>query len=261
MIAAVMVMILVAMSYASNILDTRLAENEFSANKQFMLTTGLQIDDVAWTVGRTQTITYSSKFGYVKFQSLALNYSIQLHSGSAWETFNFTTGMIMYNMPISEYNLGNNYFERVSPRNNASFLQEGPTAPVGHVFIVERLPMNDGNSIRIVAVPSIRTLDTSIAGPSQSTVTDYCKFFLPTLEASSANPALSQSVTMVGSDVTKIIRRDVDRVNMTVSFPNSGIGFNSDFFKFEGNSTSKVLPTGSVVEFYVGKVVVSVGQV
>jgi hypothetical protein len=259
MIAAVMVMIFVAMSYASNVLDARLAENEFSANKQFMLTTGLQIDDVAWTVGRTQTITYSSRFGYVKYQSLALNYSVGLHSNSAWETFNFTTGMILYNMPISEYNMGNNYFERVSPRNSASFLQQGPTAPVGHVFIVEQLPMNDGNFIRIVAVPSIRNMTSSIV--SQSTSTVYQKFFLPTLEASSNNPALSQSVTMVGNDVTKVVRNNVDQVKITVSYPSAGVGFNSGFFQFEGNSTTQTLPAGSVVEFYVGKVVVSVGRV
>ena len=263
MIAAVMVMILVAMSYASTVLDARLAENEFSANKQFILATGLQIDDVAWTVGRTQTISYSSRFGHVKYQTLALNYSVDFLIDSNWVTVlsNVTTGMIMYNMPINKYNLGNNYFERLSPIRNSSFLQEGPTAPVNHAFIVEQLPMTDGNYIRVAAVPSIRVLNTSIIGPSQSTSTVYYKFFLPTLEASSANPALSQSVTMVGSDVTKIIRRDVDRVNITVSFPNSGIGFNSDFFKFEGNSTSKVLPPGSVVEFYLGKVVVSIGQV
>ena len=263
MIAAVMVMILVAMSYASTVLDARLAENEFSANKQFMLATGLQIDDVAWTVGRTQTISYSSRFGHVKYQTLALNYSVDFLIDSNWVTVlsNVTTGMIMYNMPINKYNLGNNYFERLSPIRNSSFLQEGPTAPVNHAFIVEQLPMTDGNYIRVAAVPSIRVLNTSIIGPSQSTSTVYYKFFLPTLEASSVNPALSQSVTMVGRDVTKIIRRDVDQVRITVSYPNAGIGFNSDFFKFEGNSTSKVLPPGSVVEFYVGKVVVSVGRV
>ena len=47
MTAAVVVMILVAMTYANTFLDTRMAENEFSTNKQFMLTTGLQIDDIA----------------------------------------------------------------------------------------------------------------------------------------------------------------------------------------------------------------------
>ena len=263
MIAAVMVMILVAMSYASTVLDARLAENEFSANKQFMLATGLQIDDVAWTVGRTQTISYASRFGHVKYQTLALNYSVDFLIDSNWVTVlsNVTTGMIMYNMPINKYNLGNNYFERLSPIRNSSFLQEGSTAPVNHAFIVEQLPMTDGNYIRVAAVPSIRVLNSSIIGPSQSTSTVYYKFFLPTMEAASANPALSQSVTMVGRDVTKIIRRDVDQVRITVSYPNAGIGFNSDFFKFEGNSTSTVLPTGSVVEFYLGKVVVSVGRV
>ena len=259
MIASVMVMVLVAMSYASTIMGARLAENEFSAKKQFMLTTGLQIDDVAWTVGRTQTISYSSRSGVVKYQPLALNYSVELHSISGTETFNFTTGMIMYNMPISQYNLGNNYFERVSPRNSAYFIQNGSTAPVSHVFIVEQLPMLDGNFIRTIAVPSIRNMTSSIV--SQSTSTVYYKFFLPTLEAASENPALSQSVTMIGNDVTKIIRSGVDQVRITVSFPNAGIGFNSDFFKFEGNSTTQVFQPPAVVELYVGKVVVSVGLV
>ena len=265
MIAAVMVMILVAMSYASNILDARLAENEFSANKQFMLTTGLQIDDVAWTVGRTQTITYSSRSGFVRFENLSLQYTVVLHynNGNPNETIisNVPTGMVMYNMPISMYNMGNNYFQRVSPVNNASFLQQGPTAPVGHVLIVERLPMDDGSFIRIVAVPTIRTLDSSIAGPSPSTSTVYCKFFLPTLISSSDNSALSQSITMVGNDVTKIIRRDVDQVKITVGYPSAATGLNSTFFGFAHNVETKNLPSGSVVEFYVGKVIVSVGQV
>jgi hypothetical protein len=265
MIAAVLVMILVAMSYASSILDTRLAENEFSSNKQFMLTTGLQIDDVSWTVGRTQTITYANKFGNVKFQSLVLNYSVETHSGLVWapvpQLSNITTGMIMYNMPISKYNLGNNYTESISPRNSASFLQKGPTALVSRVFVIEKVPMTDGNFIRIAAVPTVRALNSSIVGPSQSTSTAYSKFFLPTLKASTVNPALSQSITMAGTDVTKVILKGVDQIRITVSFPNAGIGFNSAFFGFASTIETYPLTTaGSVVEFYVGNVVVSMGQ-
>jgi hypothetical protein len=37
--------------FANNFLNVQLAENEYSASKQFMLTTGLQVDDVAWTMG------------------------------------------------------------------------------------------------------------------------------------------------------------------------------------------------------------------
>jgi hypothetical protein len=265
MIAAVMVLVLVATSYASNILDTRLAENEFASNKQFMLTTGLQIDDVSWTVGRTQTITYANKFGNVKFQSLVLNYSVDMHSASGWESVpqlsNITTGMIMYNMPIGKYNLGNNYTESISPRNSASFLQQGPTALVSRVFIIEQVPMTDGNFIRIAAVPSVRVLNSSIVGPSQSTTTVYCKFFLPTLKASAVNPALFQSITMVGTEVTKVILKGVDQIRITVGFPSAGLGFNSTFFGFARTVETYALTTpGSVVEFYVGNVVVSMGQ-
>ena len=254
MIAAVMVLIFVAMSYASTVLDTRLAENEFGANKQFMATTGLQIDDVAWTVGRTQTISYASRYGYVKYQPQALTYTVQINPAAENETFTYTTGMIMYNMPISQYNMGNNYFERVTPRNDASFLQQGPTAPVSHVFIVEQLPMDDGNFIRIVAVPSIRNMTSSIGS------TNYYKFFLPTLTNSSSNPALSQSVTMVGSDVTKVVRNNVNAVRITVSYPSDTDGFDSNFFQFEESSITQTWLNPVVVEFYVGQVVVSIGQ-
>jgi hypothetical protein len=256
----VMVTVLITAFCASNILDSCLAENEFVASKQFMLTTGLQIDDVAWTVGRTQTITYSSKFGHVKFQTLALNYSMQMHSASGWETVlsNITTGMVLFNIPISEYNVDNNYFERILPSQNGAFLQEGPAATVSHVFVHELLPMNGEDFLRIAIVPSIRVLNSSIAGPSQSTSTSYCKFFLPTLEGSSENPYLTQSVTMVGGEVTKIRRSGIDQVKITVSFPS---GFDSTFFNFDRLVETKTLPADSVVEFYIGTVIVSQGLV
>jgi len=138
MIAAVIVMVLVALSYANTVLDDRLAENEFNDYKQFMLTTGLQINELSWILGRTHPVTYSSRFGHLKFQPLALTYSLALDSGSGWETVfsNITTGMIMYNIPIANYNLGNYYFERISPINNGSFLQQGPVPPVNHCSLL-----------------------------------------------------------------------------------------------------------------------------
>jgi hypothetical protein len=262
MTAAVMVMVLVAASYASNILDSRLAENEFATSKQFMLATGLQIDNVAWTIGRTQTISYSSRYGNVEVRTLALNYSVQMHSASGWETVfsNITTAAVMFNMPINSYNLGNNYYERILPSQNSAFLQEGPSAAVSQVFVHEIIPLN-GNYLRIVAVPSVRVFNSSIAGPTAGTQTMYCKFFLPSLERSTTNRYLSQSVTMVGGEVMKVVRSGIDRVNVTVSFPSASSGFNSTFFNFDRLLESKSLPAGSVVEFYIGKVTVSQGLV
>ena len=100
--AAGIVMILIAMSYATNILNLKMAQNEYSTNKQFMQTTGQQIDDIAWTVGRSQTISYSCKEGNVKFQDAVLNYTFQIHTSSGWTnlTLSGKTGIILYNMPV-----------------------------------------------------------------------------------------------------------------------------------------------------------------
>ncbi len=253
-------MILVAMSFANNFLNARMAENEFSTNKQFMLTTGLQIDDIAWTMGRTQTVRYSSRFGNIRFQSSALSYSFEVYTGGAWlPVFTNVTGMIMFNIPVSTYSISNNYFERISPVSNGSFLQEGPSAPVSQVFCVEKLPMNEGNYTRIVVVPSIRMLNSTITGAQQG-ATNYFKFYLPTLEPTT-NPYLSQSITMTGSNITKIVRSGVSQVRITVNFLNSGSGFDNDFFKFDHIVETRTLPPNSVVEFYTGKVIVSLGRV
>jgi hypothetical protein len=249
---------MVVIVFANNFLDTRIAENEFSSNKQFMLTTGLQVDDVAWTIGRTQTVSYSSRYGYVKFEPSALSYSFEVSHdhGSTWHlVLTNTTGIILYNMPTSIITYGNNYFERIFPSSNGSVLQNGPSAPVAHVFVVEKLPMADGSYTRIVVAPSIRLLSSTVGE------TSYFKFFLPSLNEGS-NPHLSQSITLTGNDVIKTVNSLVDSVRINVTFPYASQGYNSTFFNFE--STSQVVnvtdgSADSVVEFYVGKVFVSLG--
>jgi hypothetical protein len=256
-------MILVAMSYANNLLSLNMAENEYSANKQFMLTTGQQIDDIAWTIGRTQTVSYSSKFGAMKFQEAALTYTFQVHNSSGWETLTLTcqTGILLFNMPVSDFSLGNGYFERVPSSANASFLLLGSTASVTQVLCEEKLPMNDGSYNRIVLVPTIRLLNLTIGSRS------YLKFYSPALE-NGTNLYRSQSVTLTGNGISKISRSGIDQVNITVSFPKAAsLGFDSFFFNFKSttitlNSTSTpALTSNSVVEFYVGDVIVTIGQV
>jgi hypothetical protein len=264
--AAVVVMILVAMTYANTFLDSRMAENEFSTNKQFMLTTGLQIDDIAWTIGRTQTVRYSSKYGNMKFLSSVLTYTFEVSEddGENWETLadleSYTvTGMILYNVPVSIYSISNDYFERVIPSSNSSFLQEGSSAPVSHVFCVEKLPMNEGNYTRIVAVPSIRMLNSTIDDPS-GTPTSYTKFYLPVLWTGN-HLYRSQSITLTGNDIIKVVRSGVNQVRINVTYGKADLGFDDAFFKFDHDSEVVDLPDDSVVEFYVGKVIVTLGKV
>jgi hypothetical protein len=260
-------MVLVAANFANNILNMRIAENEYNANKQFMQTAGQQIDDVAWTIGRTQTVSYSSKFGNIKFLPLTLNYTFRVHTSSGWQNLTAAgeTGIILYNMPVRSYSLGNNYFERVPYSANSSFLLSGSSAPVSQVFCEEKLPMNDGSYNRVVAVPTMRMLSTTLSGTQQNPTT-YIKFYLPTLQ-NTTNPYKSQSLSLTGSGVTKLSVSDVDQVTISIGFPQAPSGFNSSFFNFKSTSitlnstTTPNVPLHSVVEFYIGQVTVAIGQV
>lgn len=264
-------MVLVAMVYANNFLNVRMAENEFSTNKQFMLTTALQVDDIAWTIGRTQTVRYSSRYGSLAFQSETLRYTIEVitQSGESF-VFNYTTGIILFNMPTSVYTLGSDYFERIFPSDRSDlypdhqlpFVQNGSTAAISHVCVIEKLPMSAGSFIRVAISPTIRMLNSPINQQS------YVRFYMPSLSAGN-NPQLSQSVTLIGKNVTQYMRGNVTEIRISVSYPAADQGFDSDFFKFyfisEANtyvlnsSSDPPLPSNSAVEFYMGEVAVSLG--
>jgi hypothetical protein len=113
-------------------------------------------------------------------------------------------------------------------------------------------------------------LNSTIAGPQQN-ATNYFKFYLPTL-VQGTSPHLSQSITLTGSNITKVMMNGVSQVRINVTFPNgkplSTQGFDYDFFNFDHTisslnmaSETVSLPANSVVEFYVGKVIVALGQV
>jgi len=249
-------LLLVTIVFANNFLDTRLAENEFSSSKQFMLTTGLQVDDVAWTIGRTQTVRYSSRYGSVAFEPSSLNYTFEVTPVSG-PVVNYTiqTGIILYNVPTSMITYGNNYFERIFPSSSDSFLQNGSAAAVARVFAREKLPMSDGSYTRVVAVPSIRTLNSTVSG------TTYVKFYLPSL-TETGSEYLSQSITLTGNSVTKTTKSSVTQVRITLAFPSASRGFTEDFFNF-ASSTQLISFSGFddvVVEIYVGNVAVSFGM-
>jgi hypothetical protein len=254
--SAVVILVLSAVVFANNQLYARIAENEFGAMKQFMQTVGLQMDDVAWIPGRTQTIRYASRFGQVSFVNSTLQYAIYVNKGAGYVSLaNYTAGILLFNMPVSKYTLGNNYFERIFPLNN-SFVQMGASAPVSHVFVVEKLPMTDGDYVRVVAAPVIRMLNSTIV--TGEGTTNYFKFYLPTL-SSGTNPYYSQSVTLMGKSVSVETENSVNAVRIQVSFLNWTQGFGADFFRFNNLTEEIDVPDGSVIEFYIGEVAVSLG--
>lgn len=255
--SAVVTLLLITIVFANNFLDARLAENEFSAMKQFTQTVGLQIDDVAWTIGRTQTIRYASKFGQVNFESLALTYTVYVNKGGGYVYLaNYSVGILLFNMPVSKYTIANNYYERIFPSADSSFLQIGTSAPISNIYIVEKLPMNDGNYIRIVVAPTIRMLNSTISTGGE--VKNYFKFYLPVL-SSGNHQRLSQSVTLTGKIVSVKTEGSINSIRIDVSFPKSSLGFDSSFFNFDSVTEEVDIPDGSIIEFYTGEVIVSLG--
>jgi hypothetical protein len=250
--SAVIVMLLVTTTFANNYLSQRMAENEFNAMEQFMQTIGLQLDDVAWTIGRTQTVRYASTYGQVNFESLALNYTVYVDDVPK---ASFTAGMLLFNMPTGKYNLGNGYTKRIFPPSS-SFLQQGTSAPVSHVFIIEIVPMNDGNYIRIVMAPSIRMLNSTIT--TSGTTKNYFNFYFPILRSGN-NSRISPTVTLQGTSVNVLTLSISNHIRIHVDFPKSGLGFGSSFFNFQDLDEEVDVPSQSILQFYTSEVIVSLG--
>jgi hypothetical protein len=254
--SAVVVLLIITIAFANNLLDARMAENEFSTMEQFMQTVGLQIDDVAWIIGRTQTIRYASKFGQVSFEYGALNYTIYINKGAGYVYLTSNrTGALLFNMPIIKYSLGNNYYESIFP-SDRSFLQKGTSAPVSHVYSTERLPMRDGSFIRVVVAPIIRMLNSTIS--MSGTTNDYFKFYLPIL-SNGTSLYHSQSVTLTGKTVLVKTEGGVNAVKIRVSFPKINLGFDKTFFNFDSEEKVVSFSKPSIIEFYSSEVSVSLG--
>ena len=226
-----------------------------------MHTAGLQIDDVAWTVGRTETTYYASQYGDAIIEPSVLNYVVSVETNEGTNEFSNETAALIFKIPISRYSVANDYWERVFPSEDESLTLQGTSAPVARVFVVEKLPMYDGSYIRVVVAPAIRVLFSSI---NASTSTYYVKMYLPVLKAGEA-PRLSQSITLTGKSMEARTLSNVTSIDVSVSFPRAASpeNFDSAFFNFPFNSEEIPVPSSGydnvVFELYLSEVSVEFG--
>ena len=256
----------VAVVFVNNRLWTSVAEGDFNSAKQFMQTVGLQIDDVAWTMGRKATVRYTSTYGALRLLPSALNYTIYVktqESGSYQFFTSYKVGVLLFDVPVSKFSLYDGYYELIYPASASNLTFAGASAPIARVFGVEKLtpPMSDGSFARVVVTPSIRSLSSNMTTASSSTF--YVRLYLPVLVQGMSSGA-SQSVTLTGSSVTAKTKNQVTSVKITVDFPNGTYqqGFDSSFFHFSSLSQVVDLPSGytdAVLEFYSGMVDVELG--
>jgi len=250
MTGTVVALISVALVFANNLLSVRMAESEFNSAIQVMQTVGLQIDDVAWVIGRTETVRYSSRYGDVAFES-ALNYTIYINTTTQSNQilYTATTGILCFNMPISQYSVGDNYYELIYPSVGEGLLLKGASAPVARVFAVEKLPMGGKSFVRVVVAPTIRMLNLTIGE------TNYVRLYLPVLSEGNSTKRY-QSITLAGESVSKV-GESVTGIKVEVDFPLPG--FDNSFFHFSETVETISLTEETVVELYVGEVDVALG--
>jgi hypothetical protein len=248
-------LISVCVVFVNGFLWTRVAESDFNSAKQFMQTIGLQIDDVAWTIGRKGTVRYSSAYGSVNFLSSALNYTVYIRTqGSGTYEFlaSYQVGVLLFNMPVSKYSLFDGYYELIYPASAKNLTFTGTSAPVACVFGVEKLTpsMGDGSFARVVVAPSMRSLFSNMTTTSGST--HYTRLYLPLLTQGSDHGS-SQSVTLTGTSVAANTKNQIASIKITVDFPAATRlqGFDAAFFHFPSLT--------QVIELYTGLVNVELG--
>ncbi len=250
MTGTVVALISVALVFANNLLSVKMAESEFNSATQVMQTLGLQIDDVAWVNGRTETVRYSSRYGSVAFEA-ALKYAVYVNTTtqSNYLLYTDTTGILCFNMPVSQYSVGNNYYELIYPSVHEGLLLKGASAPVSRVFAVQKLPMGGKSFVRVVVAPMIRMLEVPVGD------TNYVRLYLPVLSEGNSTGRYS-SITLTGESVSKI-GKSVTGIRVEVDFPLEG--FDNSFFHFPIIAEPISLAEESVLELYVGKVDVALG--
>jgi hypothetical protein len=262
MTGAMVAILGVALVFANNLLWSRVAEGDFESSKQLMQSIGLQIDDVAWTIGRTETIRYATQYGDIEFEPDVLTYTVTVNGVPE----QYETGILMFNIPTSRYSISDDYWAKIFPETDENLTLKGTSAPVARVFAVESTPMPDGKYIRVVVAPSIRVLYSNITtgNPPTTTTTHYVRMYLPILNLADS-PRLSQSITLTGESLNSFTRNNVDSINVTVSFLGAGSGFNSTFFRFPGDNpenfdfTEYTEYDNVVLELYVSEVAVAFG--
>jgi len=255
-------LLMVTIVFINNRLWSSVAESDFNSARQYMQTVGLQIDDVAWTMGRKETVRYASSYGSVSIsQTEAINYTIYVKTqgSSTYQYFaNYASHILLFNIPTSKYSLANGYYEQIYPQTSNTITFSGTSAPVARVFAREILtpPMTDGSFARIVVTPAVRVLSSSMN--SSSSKVYYLKLYLPVLEAGSAHGS-AQSVTMIGASIVTRTLSKITSINVTVTFPltTRAQGFDSSFFRFSSLSQVINVPVGydnAILELYGGKV-------
>ncbi len=255
-------LVAIGLAYSNSLVQTNLSSNDFGQAQKFMQTAAQTMDDVAWTAGKTGSVLYSSRYGYVQYFGQTLNYTVYVKvqgSGQYTKFASYLTGILNYCVPTTYYSFYNGYYTQVFPTSIPTLTLMGNSAPVARVFGIEKLPMTSGSYVRVATVPTIRYLNSTFS--TSGTNPYYMRLYLTALTAG-VNPNKNQDMTFTSTGVNILTINKVSSVNVTVTFPAAGQGFDSTFFHFPALYQIITPPSGysdQVLELYVGTISVQLG--
>ena len=165
--------------------------------------------------------------------------------------------VLFYNIPLLSYHLSNDYYDPLLPATDTSLLLQSTSSPVTRVFAIQLNPIvGEDEYIRGVVTPAMRAIQSNITSPQQNSY--YLKLYLPHLILGD-EPRSSQTITLTGKTVTVYRQSNVERVRVTVSFPQASNGFDNSFFHLPALSQILSVPEGTELEFYASEVEVDIG--
>jgi len=256
-----MAITLFCMSLTLNFVQQNLArhdgENDFTLAKTFMKNIGLSVDDVAWHPGQSDTIQYSSQSAEIHLRPRLIHYKIEVwkvgdHGYSTLKEYD--TAVLFYDLPLAKYSLDNTYFEDILPSTMTQLIQNSTEAPITRVFAVQRPAITDENDYIKVGVASLfRSVQFQIN--ADGVTTNYLKIYLANMTQGALTTANPRYITLTGTKVDASVINNVEHLRITISFPNSAIGYGSSFFNFPVTTQTIDFPvSGTEVELYIGSV-------
>jgi len=240
LIAITISAILVTLPFIEQQRRKELVKSEWEYMRTYMTALQNAVDDVAWMLGKTRSLQFSMSNGFMFAEPDALNYSVLVDKGSGYVSLveNITTGVLGYKTFIYDYSLGGDYYEAIRP-NEQSFSHTGGAKPFTYLFGVEKIPMADGDFLRLVLAPTVTVLSFEVGGEQRYRV-------LIVKLSGTGTQAGRDRVTVTGVSYEVETADNVNALKVTVGFPKTG--YDNTFFNFQETSTVIDVPDGSVVE-------------
>jgi len=251
LMAVTLLTVSLALNWVNATLTRRNGEADFESAKIFMKTIGLQIDDVAWTQGRVDTVRFSSEFGLLQYVPDALQYDITYKDSTDGEvgTSTFKSSIFMFNMPTIKYSLSEGYYELLLPSTEPALVDSGVSAPVMKVFARQLYEAGDSDFIRVAAVPMIRMREHTVT--VDTSTKSFVSLYIPQLDGKAT--ASKGMIVLSGKTINPDTFLNVKKITVTVTFPDPNYDSNF-FYNFPSGPQDFILTNDSTVQVFEGVV-------